>query len=36
VMLGWPASRRALIARLRRVDMTCGVLPVLTWEWSSP
>ena len=34
-MLVAPAWRRVLIARLRRVAMTWGALPVRTWEWSS-
>ena len=34
-MLVAPMSRWMLMARLRRVAMTAGPLPVRTWEWSS-
>jgi len=35
-MLGWPLGLRIPMARLRRVAMTWGPLPVRTWEASSP
>lgn len=31
VLLAWPCCRRALMARLRRVAMTRGALPVRIW-----
>jgi len=34
-MLVQPACRSRLMAVLRRVAMTCGALPVRTWERSS-
>jgi hypothetical protein len=34
-MLVWPFMRWWLRARLRRVAMTAGPLPVCMWEWSS-
>jgi hypothetical protein len=35
-MLVAPASRRMVMARLRRLAMICGPLAVRTWELSSP
>jgi hypothetical protein len=34
-MLVWPVSRKMAMARLRRLAMTWGALPVRTWERSS-
>ena len=34
-MLAWPASRKMVMARLRKVAMTRGALAVRTWERSS-
>ena len=34
-MLVWPPRRWRLRAKLRRVAMTAGPLPVRIWEWSS-
>lgn len=35
-MLVSPVRRMRLIARLRRLAMFLGPLPVRDWEWSSP
>lgn len=35
-MLAWPARRRTLTARLRRLAITRGAVPVRTREASSP
>jgi hypothetical protein len=34
-MLVVPASRKMVMARLRRLAMICGPAAVRTWEWSS-
>ena len=34
-MLAWPASRKMVMARFRKVAMTRGALAVRTWDRSS-